>query len=189
MSYLNGSASSAGSPAPAVSELIHRWSSHNGKAVPGRNPFGANGITRRNPAARPGRRARGRCGGASGTVGVRRGGPGRGSIGTGVAGVATAAKSLMGDEFGITAHRGDVLDLPPQPDIVLDIDPDVVVSIHPSAICGGPPLGGTRHPRVCRPTSGWPAACCRCDSHTCAAPVDRKMTRPAMATAWSAKRS
>ena len=54
---------------------------------------------------------------------------------------ATAAKSLMGGDFRITAHRGEVLDLPAPPDTVLDIDPDVVVSIHPSAILRGPSAG------------------------------------------------
>ena len=53
---------------------------------------------------------------------------------------ATAAQSLMGSTFRLTAHRGEVLRLP-----VADTrrstaisDPDVVVSAHPSAVLRGP---------------------------------------------------
>ncbi|MFN8101709.1 MAG: UdgX family uracil-DNA binding protein [Mycobacterium sp.] len=47
---------------------------------------------------------------------------------------ATAAKSLLGSDFRLTAHRGEVLRLPAgvrPPDVG---DPQVVVSIHPSAV-------------------------------------------------------
>jgi DNA polymerase len=51
---------------------------------------------------------------------------------------ATAAKSLLGNDFRLTAHRGEVLHLPSgeAPD---GIDPDVVVTVHPSSVLRGPP--------------------------------------------------
>jgi DNA polymerase len=53
---------------------------------------------------------------------------------------ATAAKSLMGNDFRLTAHRGEVLSLPGGRDKVdLDIDPHVVATVHPSAILRGRP--------------------------------------------------
>ncbi len=53
---------------------------------------------------------------------------------------ATAAKSLMGSSFRLTAHRGEVLRLPTEDKKVdLDIDPQVVATVHPSAILRGPP--------------------------------------------------
>jgi uracil-DNA glycosylase len=53
---------------------------------------------------------------------------------------ATAAKSLMGNDFRLTAHRGEALHLPmAQETTNLDIDPEVVVSAHPSAVLRGPP--------------------------------------------------
>lgn len=53
---------------------------------------------------------------------------------------ATAAQSLMGGTFRLTAHRGEALRLPAIDEIVdLDIDPDVVVSPHPSSVLRGPP--------------------------------------------------
>jgi uracil-DNA glycosylase len=53
---------------------------------------------------------------------------------------ATAAKSLMGSNFRLTAHRGEVLRLPADDKkIDLDIDPQVVATVHPSAILRGPP--------------------------------------------------
>lgn len=53
---------------------------------------------------------------------------------------ATAAKSLMGNDFRLTAHRGEVLQLPGADETVnLDFDPDVVVSAHPSSVLRGPP--------------------------------------------------
>jgi uracil-DNA glycosylase len=50
---------------------------------------------------------------------------------------ATAAQSVMGSTFRITAHRGEALRLPPIDDI--DLDPEVVVSAHPSSVLRGPP--------------------------------------------------
>jgi DNA polymerase len=50
---------------------------------------------------------------------------------------ATAAKSLMGNDFRLTAHRGEALPLPESAEI--DFDPDVVVSAHPSSVLRGPP--------------------------------------------------
>ena len=53
---------------------------------------------------------------------------------------ATAAKSLMGSGFRLTAHRGEVLRLPTADGTVdLDVDPHVVATVHPSAILRGPP--------------------------------------------------
>jgi uracil-DNA glycosylase family protein len=53
---------------------------------------------------------------------------------------ATAAKSLLGIAFRLTAHRQEVLHLPASdvPD-KLDIDPCVVVTAHPSAVLRGRP--------------------------------------------------
>jgi uracil-DNA glycosylase len=53
---------------------------------------------------------------------------------------ATAAKSLMGNDFRLTAHRGEVLRLPADREKAeLDVDPQVVATVHPSAILRGPP--------------------------------------------------
>jgi DNA polymerase len=53
---------------------------------------------------------------------------------------ATAAKSLMGNDFRLTAHRGEVLRLPSDHEKAeLDVDPQVVATVHPSAILRGPP--------------------------------------------------
>jgi DNA polymerase len=52
---------------------------------------------------------------------------------------ATASKALMGNDFRLTQHRGEVLRLPVDDNKVqLDIDPKVVATIHPSAILRGP---------------------------------------------------
>jgi uracil-DNA glycosylase len=51
---------------------------------------------------------------------------------------ATAAKALMGNDFRVTAHRGDVLRLPPST-TGLDFDPQVVATVHPSSVLRGPP--------------------------------------------------
>jgi len=48
---------------------------------------------------------------------------------------ATAAKSLLGNDFRLTRHRGEVLHVPSG---LLDSDPDVVVTVHPSSILRGP---------------------------------------------------
>jgi uracil-DNA glycosylase len=53
---------------------------------------------------------------------------------------ATAAQSLMGSTFRLTAHRGEVLHLPTDDETIdLGFDPDVVVSAHPSSVLRGPP--------------------------------------------------
>jgi uracil-DNA glycosylase family protein len=52
---------------------------------------------------------------------------------------ATAAKALMGNDFRLTAHRGEVLSLPPVTEPTdLDIDPAVVSTVHPSSVLRGP---------------------------------------------------
>ena len=50
---------------------------------------------------------------------------------------ATAAKALLGNDFRVTAHRGEVLHLPPD-DAPAGVDPRVVATIHPSAVLRGP---------------------------------------------------
>jgi DNA polymerase len=50
---------------------------------------------------------------------------------------ATAAKSLLGNDFRVTAHRGEVLRLPPD-GAPPGVDPSVVATIHPSAVLRGP---------------------------------------------------
>ncbi len=55
---------------------------------------------------------------------------------------ATAAKDLMGSDFRLTAHRGEVLRLPgPGGDrgLDLDVDPRVVATVHPSSVLRGAP--------------------------------------------------
>jgi uracil-DNA glycosylase len=53
---------------------------------------------------------------------------------------ATAATSLLGNAFRLTAHRGEALHLPTVEETSnLAIDPDVVVSAHPSSVLRGPP--------------------------------------------------
>jgi uracil-DNA glycosylase family protein len=53
---------------------------------------------------------------------------------------ATAAKSLMGSGFRLTAHRGEALRLPTDGETLdLDVDPAVVATVHPSAVLRGPP--------------------------------------------------
>ena len=49
---------------------------------------------------------------------------------------ATAAQALMGSGFRLTAHRGEELHLPAEPD--LGVDPSVVTTAHPSAVLRGP---------------------------------------------------
>jgi uracil-DNA glycosylase len=50
------------------------------------------------------------------------------------------AKSLVDNDFRLTAHRGEVLH-PPVAEATtnLDIDPEVVAPAHPSAVLPGPP--------------------------------------------------
>ncbi|MCV7299951.1 UdgX family uracil-DNA binding protein [Mycobacterium barrassiae] len=50
---------------------------------------------------------------------------------------ATAAQSLMGSAFRLTAHRGEALHLPDSDE--LGADPTVVVSAHPSSVLRGRP--------------------------------------------------
>ena len=50
---------------------------------------------------------------------------------------ATAAQSLMGSTFRLTAHRGEVLHLPDTAS--LTFDPQVVVTAHPSSVLRGRP--------------------------------------------------
>ena len=52
---------------------------------------------------------------------------------------ATAAKSLMGNDFRLSVHRGEALHLPESTETNLDFAPDVVVSAHPSSVLRGPP--------------------------------------------------
>ncbi|MGV0655705.1 UdgX family uracil-DNA binding protein [Mycolicibacterium thermoresistibile] len=53
---------------------------------------------------------------------------------------ATAAKSLLGPDFRLTAHRGEVLRLPAGDATVgLGVDPLVVATVHPSAVLRGRP--------------------------------------------------
>lgn len=56
---------------------------------------------------------------------------------------ATAAQSLMGSTFRLTAHRGEALRLPALDEIdeidEIDIDPGVAVTVHPSSVLRGPP--------------------------------------------------
>ncbi|WP_157521528.1 UdgX family uracil-DNA binding protein [Mycobacterium sp. ACS4331] len=51
---------------------------------------------------------------------------------------ATAAKALMGNDFRVTAHRGEVLHLPAGA-IPVELDPLMVPTVHPSAILRGRP--------------------------------------------------
>ncbi|OBI72482.1 uracil-DNA glycosylase family protein, partial [Mycobacterium sp. E740] len=50
---------------------------------------------------------------------------------------ATAAQSLLGSAFRLTAHRGEALRLPEIDEI--DIAPEVVATAHPSSVLRGPP--------------------------------------------------
>lgn len=53
---------------------------------------------------------------------------------------ATAARSLLGSDFRLTRHRGEVLRLPA--DLMSSVqgaDPGVVATVHPSSILRGPP--------------------------------------------------
>ena len=52
---------------------------------------------------------------------------------------ATAAQSLLGSTFRLTAHRGEVLHLPADATPDLDLDPALVATAHPSAVLRGPP--------------------------------------------------
>lgn len=51
---------------------------------------------------------------------------------------ATAAQSLLGSGFRLTAHRGEELRLPAEASAEVGIDPGVAVTAHPSSILRGP---------------------------------------------------
>ncbi len=51
---------------------------------------------------------------------------------------ATAAKSLMGNDFRLTTHRQEALRLPSD-DLAIQVDPRVVTTVHPSSVLRGPP--------------------------------------------------
>jgi uracil-DNA glycosylase family protein len=53
---------------------------------------------------------------------------------------ATAAKSLLGNDFRLTAHRSEALKLPADDTaLALDLGPQVVATAHPSSVLRGPP--------------------------------------------------
>ena len=53
---------------------------------------------------------------------------------------AIAAKSLLGNDFRLTAHRGEALRLPRDDTAIpLAVDPHVVATVHPSSVLRGPP--------------------------------------------------
>jgi uracil-DNA glycosylase len=53
---------------------------------------------------------------------------------------ATAAQSLMGSTFRLTAHRSEALRLPVAEEVTnLDFDLQVAVTVHPSSVLRGPP--------------------------------------------------
>ena len=47
---------------------------------------------------------------------------------------ATAAQSLLGKTFRVTAHRGELLQLPSAIDVHIEPEPLVVATVHPSAV-------------------------------------------------------
>lgn len=47
---------------------------------------------------------------------------------------ATAAQSLMGSAFRVSAHRGELLQLPPEALVQLDPEPRLTATLHPSAV-------------------------------------------------------
>lgn len=49
---------------------------------------------------------------------------------------ATASKALLGNDFRLTEHRGEVLGFPAEE---FGIDPAVVATVHPSSVLRGPP--------------------------------------------------
>jgi uracil-DNA glycosylase len=47
---------------------------------------------------------------------------------------------LLGNDFRITAHRGEALRLPEDDEATeLDFDPQVIATVHPSSVLRGPP--------------------------------------------------
>lgn len=47
---------------------------------------------------------------------------------------ATAAQSLLGTAFRVSAHRGELLHLPPEAQVQLDPQPQLTATLHPSAV-------------------------------------------------------
>jgi uracil-DNA glycosylase len=47
---------------------------------------------------------------------------------------ATAAQSLLGSAFRVSAHRGELLHLPPEAHVQLDPQPLLTATLHPSAV-------------------------------------------------------
>ena len=47
---------------------------------------------------------------------------------------ATAAQSLLGSAFRVSAHRGELLHLPPEAQVQLDPEPLLTATLHPSAV-------------------------------------------------------
>lgn len=47
---------------------------------------------------------------------------------------ATAAQSLLGSAFRVSAHRGELLQLPPEAALQLDPQPLLTATVHPSAV-------------------------------------------------------
>jgi uracil-DNA glycosylase len=47
---------------------------------------------------------------------------------------ATAAQSLLGTDFRVSAHRGELLHLPPETRVQLDPQPLLTATVHPSAV-------------------------------------------------------
>ena len=66
---------------------------------------------------------------------------------------ATAAKSLLGNDFRLTAHHGEVLHLPAEsrPDELTD-GPEVITTVHSSAVLRGP--SDTRDERFAQLVAG-----------------------------------
>jgi uracil-DNA glycosylase len=63
---------------------------------------------------------------------------------------AVAAKSLLGNDFRLTAHRGELLHLATDDGIR---NPDLVVTVHPSSILRGRQSGETKR------SVAWPTIC------------------------------
>jgi uracil-DNA glycosylase len=47
---------------------------------------------------------------------------------------ATAAQALLGMAFRVSAHRGELLHLPPEAQVQLDPEPAMTATVHPSAV-------------------------------------------------------
>lgn len=51
---------------------------------------------------------------------------------------ATAAQSLLGTTFRVSAHRGELMDLPEKIDLQIERSPRLVPTVHPSAVLRDP---------------------------------------------------